>query len=159
MEIRPVIPQVEARPVRTIVAAAVLWLVAVPVLAAGDGKPAPMPSPLSGTELLSMSMNLLLVIGAILLFGWIYSRSQGLRAARNGHFRVLAAQPLGAKEKVVLLQVGEQQVVVGISPGGMNTLLVPEKPVVPLAPASGDDERSFTARLRAAVASTTREGS
>ncbi len=159
MEIRPVIPQVQARPVRTIVAAAVLWLVAVPVLAAGDGKPAPMPSPLSGTELLSMSMNLLLVIGAILLFGWIYSRSQGLRAARNGHFRVLAAQPLGAKEKVVLLQVGEQQVVVGISPGGMNTLLVPEKPVVPLAPASGDDERSFTARLRAAVAGTTREGS
>ncbi|WP_405222732.1 flagellar biosynthetic protein FliO [Lentisalinibacter sediminis] len=144
---------------RTIVAGAVLWLVAAPVLAAGDGKPTPMPSPLSGTELLSMSMNLLLVIGAILLFGWIYSRSQGLRAARNGHFRVLAAQPLGAKEKVVLLQVGEQQVVVGISPGGMNTLLVPERPVVPLTPAPGDDERSFTDRLRAAVAGTTRERS
>ncbi|WP_405233747.1 flagellar biosynthetic protein FliO [Lentisalinibacter salinarum] len=106
-----------------------------------------------------MSMNLLLVIGAILLFGWIYSRSQGLRAARNGHFRVLAAQPLGAKEKVVLLQVGEQQVVVGISPGGMNTLLVPEKPVVPLTPAPGDGERSFTERLRAAVAGTARERS
>ncbi|WP_405239181.1 flagellar biosynthetic protein FliO [Lentisalinibacter orientalis] len=154
METRPT-----SRPVRAMIAAAALWLAAAPVLAAGDGKPAPMPSPLSGTELLSMSMNLLLVIGAILLFGWIYSRSQGLRAARNGHFRVLAAQPLGAKEKVVLLQVGEQQVVVGISPGGMNTLLVPEKPVVPFAPAPGDDERSFTERLRAAVAGTTRERS
>ena len=163
MEIRPITRQAKARPVRTIAAAAVLWLVAAPVLAAGGGKPAPMsspmPSPLSGTELLSMSMNLLLVIGAILLFGWIYSRSQGLRSARNGHFRVLAAQPLGAKEKVVLLQVGEQQVVVGISPGGMNTLLVPEKPVAPVTPAPGDHERSFTERLRAAVAGNTRERS
>jgi flagellar protein FliO/FliZ len=106
-----------------------------------------------------MSMNLLLVIGAILLFGWIYTRSQGLRAARNGHFRVLAAQPLGAKEKVVLLQVGEQQVVVGISPGGMNTLLVPEKPVVPAAAAPGEDELGFAERLRAALAGGTRERS
>ncbi len=158
MAIRP-----ESRPLLATVTAAALWLAAAPALAAGDGEPASMPSsmpsPLSGTELLSMSMNLLLVIGAILLFGWIYSRSQGLRSARNGHFRVLAAQPLGAKEKVVLLQVGEQQVVVGISPGGMNTLLVPEKPVAPVAAVPGGDERSFAERLRAAVAGTARERS
>jgi flagellar protein FliO/FliZ len=145
-------------PVVTMVTAIVLWLAGAPAMAT-DGEPAPMPSPLSGAELLSMSMNLLLVIGAILLFGWIYTRSQGLRAARNGHFRVLAAQPLGAKEKVVLLQVGEQQVVVGISPGGMNTLLVPEKPVATVTAAPGDEERSFAGRLRAAVAGNTRSRS
>jgi flagellar protein FliO/FliZ len=140
-------------PVTTTVAAVALWLTGAPALAAGS-EPAPVPSPLSGGELLSMSMNLLLVIGAILLFGWIYTRSQGLRASRNGHFRVLAAQPLGAKEKVVLLQVGEQQVVVGISPGGMNTLLVPEKPVASLNAVQGEEDRSFAGRLRAAVATT-----
>lgn len=140
-------------PVTTTVTAMALWLTGVPALAA-RGEPAPVPSPLSGGELLSMSMNLLLVIGAILLFGWIYTRSQGLRSSRNGHFRVLAAQPLGAKEKVVLLQVGEQQVVVGISPGGMNTLLVPEKPVASLNAAPGEEDRSFAGRLRAAVATT-----
>jgi flagellar protein FliO/FliZ len=145
-------------PVTTMVTAMTLWLTGVPALAA-RGESAPVPSPLSGGELLSMSMNLLLVIGAILLFGWIYTRSQGLRSSRNGHFRVLAAQPLGAKEKVVLLQVGEQQVVVGISPGGMNTLLVPEKPVAALNAAPGEEDRSFAERLRAAVAGTTRSRS
>jgi flagellar protein FliO/FliZ len=145
-------------PVTMTVAAVALWLTGAPALAAGS-EPAPVPSPLSGGELLSMSMNLLLVIGAILLFGWIYTRSQGLRSSRNGHFRVLAAQPLGAKEKVVLLQVGEQQVVVGISPGGMNTLLVPEKPVASLNAAPGEEDRGFAERLRAAVAGTTRSRS
>ncbi len=149
----------QSRQVARTVIAALLWLAAGPATAAGEGRPAPVPSPLSGGELLSMSMNLLLVIGAILLFGWVYTRSQGLRSARNGHFRVLAAQPLGAKEKVVLLQVGEQQVVVGVSPGGMNTLLVPEKPVAALNAAPGEGERSFAERLRAAVAGTARNRS
>lgn len=110
------------------------------------------PSPLSGTELLSMSMNLLLVIVAILVLGWLYTRSQGLKSSRDGHFRVLAAQPLGAKEKVILLQVGEQQVVVGVSPNGMSTLLVPDKPIVVESGMGEAGAQTFTERLRSAVA-------
>lgn len=146
---------------RTVLArigAGALWLAAAAPALAAERAPAG-PSPLSGSELLSMSMNLLMVIGAILLFGWIYTRSHGLRAGRNAHFRVLSAQPLGAREKVVLLQVGEQQIVVGISPGGMSTLLVPEKPIIPAAGQGRTEDQSFSERLRTALAGNPRDRS
>ena len=45
----------------------------------------------------------------------------------------------------------EQQVVVGISPGGMSTLLVPEKPLV-ATPVGADAGTGFSERLRSAIA-------
>ncbi len=131
-----------------------MLLAAAPVFAAAadaaEGAAPLARSPLSGGELLSMSLNLVLVIVAILVFGWLYMRSQGMRSGRGGYFRVLAAQPLGAKEKVVLLQAGEQQIVIGISAAGMNTLLVPEKPLQ-AEPSPSGEESGFAERLRAVV--------
>ena len=60
------------------------------------------------------------------------------------NIRVLSAISLGGKEKAVLLQIGNEQVVLGVSPGNVrkvHTLSVP----VDVFKASGQD--SFIARL------------
>ena len=41
---------------------------------------------------------------------------------QGGYIEVLASAPLGQRERAVLLQVGEEQILVGVAPGNVTTL-------------------------------------
>ncbi len=65
---------------------------------------------------------LVLVLGLILGLAWVLKRlpGSGLRAADG--LRVVASIPLGAKERAAVVQVGDEQLLLGIGPGGVRTL-------------------------------------
>ena len=50
---------------------------------------------------------------------------------RSGLIEVVSGISLGTREKVVLLRVGREQVLVGVSPAGMRTLHVIRNPETP----------------------------
>ena len=108
-------------------------------------------SPVGPGEVLQVFVALLFILGLIVLVAWLMRRYVTLPAGRSGALRMLAAISVGQRERVVLVQAGETQLLIGIAPGQVRTLHVFDKPVM-LAdasqPAAGD---RFAERLAAAL--------
>lgn len=136
---------------RILSTAAVLLLLFGPaaVLAQADD-PVLRPPP-GAPGILSVATSLVLVIGAIFLVGWLYTRAQGIRGGAGGAIRIVAAQALGAKERIVVVQVGGQQLVVGVTPSTITTLHTFEGQ--PVEPAGMAASGAFAGRLKSALGS------
>lgn len=80
-------------------------------------------------ELLQLVTGLGLVILAIVVFGYILRRMTGPPVQLGRQFRVISALSVGARERIILLQVGDQQLVVGVAPGRVQTLHVLTEPL------------------------------
>lgn len=111
--------------------------------------PSPMSSPMNASSMLSLVTSLIFVIGAILFVGWLYSRMRGVNLGASKVINVLASQPLGPKEKIVVVQIGGKQIAVGMTPSSLQTLHVFDEPVV--AKREGPSSASFSERLRSAL--------
>ncbi|MDT8309875.1 MAG: flagellar biosynthetic protein FliO [Methylophaga sp.] len=80
-------------------------------------------------NLLQTLLGLLLVLALIVAMAWLVKRSQQLHGMGQQQFKVIAALPLGPREKAVLLQVGEQQFLLGVTPQNINLLSALEQPL------------------------------
>jgi len=69
------------------------------------------------------------MIALIFLLAFGAKRLQNLQPVSGQHIKTLTSVSIGMKEKIALIQVGEQQILVGITPQSINTLLVLEKPL------------------------------
>jgi flagellar protein FliO/FliZ len=77
----------------------------------------------------SAFVGLVLVLGLILAMAWLLKRmpgaGRGLR--QSDQLRVVSMLSVGTKERVAVIQVGGEQLLVGVSPGGISRLyLLPE---------------------------------
>jgi flagellar protein FliO/FliZ len=75
--------------------------------------------------------GLLLVVGTILALAWLSRRLGGALPGNGKIMKILAVLPLGTREKIVLVDVGGQQLILGVTPGQINTLQVFTQPIVP----------------------------
>lgn len=92
-------------------------------------------------RLLQLAGGLILVIGIILLLSWLLRRLQGHRFGMHTPVRVIGGTAVGQRERAVLVQVGDQQLLLGVAPGSVRTLRVFEQPVVPDPFPSDDRDR------------------
>lgn len=98
--------------------------------ATAESAAAELPQPFAASGgLLGVTINLLLVLIAIVVLAWVFRRVQGVGQPAAGALQVKATLPLGPRERILLLQVGEEQIVVGASGGGLRTLHVLEQPL------------------------------
>ncbi|MET0226598.1 MAG: flagellar biosynthetic protein FliO [Dokdonella sp.] len=72
--------------------------------------------------------SLIVVIAMILAAGWLLKRFPAA-GRTGGRVRTLESVAVGMKERVVLVQVGERQVLLGVAPGHVSTLMVLEQPL------------------------------
>lgn len=79
---------------------------------------------------------LMVVVGLILLLAWLAKRLGGVHLQNAAGMKMLSILPVGNKEKVALIQVGEQQLLIGIAPGRVTTLHVFDEPVTGLPKSS-----------------------
>jgi flagellar protein FliO/FliZ len=82
-----------------------------------------------GAQLGQMLLGLLLVIGLIFLLAWLLRRVQQIGPRGNQVIKLLASQALGPRERLVLVQVGNEQVLLGLSGGRITPLHVLKEPV------------------------------
>lgn len=104
------------------------WMFAgwIPVVAmAVDAQPA-VPRVASGVGWLQWGLALLLVFGSLLAFLWLLRRLSGAAGMGSRHLRILGGVSLGARERVILLQTGNKQLVLGVCPGRIQTLCILE---------------------------------
>lgn len=76
----------------------------------------------AGSGLLQVLLSLAVVIG--LLWGSLYllRHLQAARANPAGGLKVIAATAVGQRERVVVVEIGDQWLVVGVAPGRVNAL-------------------------------------
>jgi flagellar protein FliO/FliZ len=88
-------------------------------------------APLPGADVGSLAwplVRMLASLGAVLALvaglAWLARRLRAAGGVRSGLIEIVSGVSLGAREKVVLLRVGSEQVLVGVSPAGMRALHV-----------------------------------
>ncbi len=106
--------------------------------------------PVSGVAGLGqVSLALCIVLGAIFLCAWLARRMRNISSGRTGAVNVIAEVRLGPKERAVLLQVGQTQLLVGVAPGQVSALHVLTEPLPPQSPTTpGLEVISFKSLLR-----------
>jgi flagellar protein FliO/FliZ len=92
-----------------------------------------------------LSVVLLCIIG----LAWLMRRYSRLQSTAGGALRVVDGLALGARERIILVQVGDTQVLLGVAPGRVEAVHVLNEPVIIKGrnrPKAGD----FSARLKEA---------
>jgi flagellar protein FliO/FliZ len=74
--------------------------------------------------LAQVTLSLLLVLAAVFAAAWVVRRLRGFGSASSRAIQIIADAPLGTKERAVLIQVGGQQLLVGVAPGQVSLLHV-----------------------------------
>lgn len=81
------------------------------------------PTQLPSTTLAQTTFGLLFVLGLLMLLAWLLKRT-GLtkQQKRGGFYKVLATSSLGPREKIVLVEIGDTWLVLGMTANNINTL-------------------------------------
>jgi flagellar protein FliO/FliZ len=106
---------------------------------------APSASPLSVGSLTQLTLSLIAIVALIFALGWVLKRFK-LTAPRGSlDSEVLDQLALGPRERIVLLRIGDAQVLVGVGAGG----IVPLTPLsTPVALKAAVPAPAFAERLR-----------
>ncbi|ATG73204.1 flagellar biosynthetic protein FliO [Zobellella denitrificans] len=104
----------------------------------------PLPLAAQGPEIdwQGWAMSSLLVIAAILALGWLLRKTR-LNATLGGNrrLRVVATLALGSRERVVVVQAGEEQFLLGVTAQQITQLGRLEQPLVVTPPPSAPGAR------------------
>lgn len=111
------------------------WAAAMPRLAAAQATR----TPELGATLLQMLLGLGVVL--LLLFASLYllKRLTAPRGGAAGLLRVVAGTAVGTRERVVVLEVGDTWLVLGVTPGSVTALTQLPRSNVPAAAMPGKD--------------------
>jgi len=94
-----------------------------------------------GASALQMVIGLLVVLGLLLGTLWLLKRISQPRGAAAGLMRVVAGVAVGARERVVILELGNSWLVLGVAPGQVTTLAeIPRQEVPTQADSSGSKD-------------------
>lgn len=110
----------------------------------------------SSHDIAAWSFGLVFVLSLFFLCVWAVRKMGGITASGAQKMRLLGGLSLGMREKVMLLQVGRKQLILGVTPGRIETLLVLEgedclqqEPVFPAIAESGTGFAEKMAQLLA----------
>ena len=121
-------------------------VVTAPVALAQSAAPT---TPEIGSSLIQVILGLGVVIA--LLFGalWLLKRLSTPRGAAAGVLRIVAGAAVGPRERIVLVEVGDTWLLVGVAPGQVNALHQLPKQDLAAAPANdGHAGKNFSAWLK-----------
>ncbi|MHA4867407.1 flagellar biosynthetic protein FliO [Duganella sp. PWIR1] len=80
-------------------------------------------APSTGGSLLQTALALLFVIGLMLGLAWLTKRFGPKNfGGGNSNIKLVGSLSVGTRERILVVEVGEQWIVVGASPGRMNAL-------------------------------------
>lgn len=135
---------------------AVLLLCFLPctVLAAQPVVPAPIASPISFVGMLQVLLGLGLVLAAVAGSAWLLRRFSPGQIGAGGAVKVIGGVAVGPKERLVLVEIGETWLVLGVAPGRVNALHTLAKPEAVELPAERQPDRGepgFSMWLKQAI--------
>jgi flagellar protein FliO/FliZ len=109
---------------------------------------------MSSDYLLQMIVGLVLVLVCIIALAWFAKRFRYMQSSSVASMQILGGISMGARERVVLMQVGSTRLLLGVAPGCINTLHVMDQTFddAELADETATSvEESFATRLGSAL--------
>lgn len=100
--------------------------------------------PMSGSYLFQLIIGLIIVLICIVALAWFAKRMNRLQSSTGSMLKIIGGLSMGSRERVVLLQVGSEQLLIGVSPGRINKLHVLE---TPLEDEGVNSEKTFATSL------------
>lgn len=104
----------------------------------------PIRSPDTLGTIVSLGLGLVAVIAVIYGCAWIIRRMNGMTGMNNNAIKVVSVMAIGTRERIALIEVGGQQILLGVTPSAIRTLHVFDEPVVDAGNASSGE---FARRL------------
>jgi flagellar protein FliO/FliZ len=86
------------------------------------------------TDLSGVLLSLVLVVGFIFAAAWIVRRMPLGLGRSNGPLKVLAALPLGPRERLVLVEARGEELLIAVSPSGVFNVGAPQARPTAVAP-------------------------
>ena len=96
---------------------------------------------------LKMLVGLCVIIALIFVSAWLFKRLGKNIIVPSESLKVISGISMGGKERLVLVKVGEEQLLLGVSPGRIQMLHVLKSPIE-LNQASSTSDASFADRLK-----------
>lgn len=101
--------------------------------------------------MLQVMGSLLLVLAAVFALAFVLKRLNVVQGSKESPIQVLASAKVGTREKLMLVRVADQVLVLGAAPGNLRTLhTFAAEDAAKLVAAGGDN--TFAAMLRSARA-------
>jgi len=91
----------------------------------------PPTSAVSSGSIMQVIVSLLFVLGAIVLVAWILKRINMPQNAAGSALKVVSGVAVGQRERIVLVEVNDTWLVVGVAPGQVTALHTMPKNVLP----------------------------
>ena len=107
------------------------------------------PSPSLG--LLKMFVGLFVVVGIMLLLAWFVKRLGLVNHSQTSVAKVISSVSVGSRERVVVLEIANRWVVVGVAPGRVNAITTLDNVPVSANQITPSDAGSANAALNSAV--------
>jgi flagellar protein FliO/FliZ len=126
---------------------------AFPLAAAAD-TPRPAytpPAVLSSGSILQVIFSLLLVLGAVVLIAWVLKRIGQPLQGGGRQLKVISGVAVGQRERVVLVEIDDTWLVIGVAPGNVRALHSMPKSELPPAgatPIDGGADNKFQGWLK-----------
>ncbi len=79
-------------------------------------------SVITSGDIVKLFFSLLSVIVLVLLFSYLFTKLNGVSLGAKGHIQVKSTVSVGAKEKIMLISVGEEDMLVGVTTGCISLL-------------------------------------
>lgn len=134
-----------------------LWFLQGLPLLATAGKPLasePMNTTQSPTAdyLVQFGLGLAVVLITVVVLVWVLRRVGQLQSSIGGSLKTVGGLSLGARERIVLVQVGNTQLLLGVAPGRIQTLLVLDTPLEKTSnPQDGELRSKFARHLNSVI--------
>lgn len=129
--------------------ACLFLLFSIPMVSAAAETAPPPVATTSFLSLLQVLFGLGMVLAAIAGTAWLLRKLAPGQVAASGSLRVVGGVAVGPKERVVLVDVGDTRLVLGIAPGHISTLHQMPRPEGEAVTASPEmSAESFYVRLK-----------
>jgi len=110
--------------------------------------------PIGVGNYLQMFFGLLVVVALVFGMAWFMRRIGKFNGAATGNLKVLGGVSVGQRERIVLVQAGETQLLVGVAPGEIRTLHVMDEPLETQTSSNQTNSKvssGFAEKLHAAI--------
>lgn len=91
----------------------------------------PPPAAVSSGSVMQIIFSLILVLGAVALVAWLMKRINLPQHGAASLLKVISGVAVGQRERIVLVEVNDTWLVVGIAPGQVRTLHTMPKGTIP----------------------------
>ena len=105
------------------------------------------------TSIWQVLLGLILVMGLMVAAAWALKRFQSLQMREGAIIKVLGGVNVGPRERIMVVEVADQWLVVGVTSGRLDALATLQKKEIPQSePNKPTDKGGFSSRLESRIA-------